>query len=148
MHTSLKANRVVLIAALLGLGIVGCDSHNAPTTGSGGQSSGASAPSAPPVSSAQTGPAPASPMAGASNMANAGPSAAMDDAAITGKIKAELARDEALKGANIVVITEKGAVALTGSVDSQAQVNHAADLARGVDGVQSVDNRLIAKGTG
>jgi hyperosmotically inducible protein len=67
---------------------------------------------------------------------------AVDDTMITTKVKASLKSDSELKGADISVKTTNGDVALTGQVQNQAQADHAADLARKIDGVKNVDNRL------
>lgn len=71
-------------------------------------------------------------------------SAAIDDAAITTKVKAALLADDQVKGTQINVDTSGGTVRLTGTVDSQAQVSRAMDIAKGVSGVQKVDNNLAA----
>ena len=146
MQTSFKTSRALLVTALLGLGIAACDTHTSPAPAT--PSSGSSAQLGTPSPSTQPGAAPASPIGGGPNMASAGPSGAMNDTAITGKVKAAFSSDDMLKGASIDVTTDKGNVALTGTVDTQAQAYHAADLARAVGGVQSVDNRLAAKKTG
>lgn len=69
----------------------------------------------------------------------------MDDAAITGKVKAAFLNDTALKSGQISVETYKGVVQLSGFVDSQDQVRKAGDLAAAVPGVVSVRNDLIVK---
>jgi hyperosmotically inducible protein len=71
-------------------------------------------------------------------------SAAVDDAAITTKVKAALLADDQVKGTQINVDTDGGKVRLTGTVDSQSQIERAVQLARGVNGVQSVDSNLTA----
>ncbi len=69
---------------------------------------------------------------------------AMDDAAITTKVKSALLADDQVKGTQINVDTSGGSVTLTGTVDSQAQVQRAVEIAKGVSGVQSVKNNLAA----
>ena len=76
--------------------------------------------------------------------ATAQASAAVDDAAITTKVKAALLADDQVKGTQINVDTSGGTVRLTGTVDSQAQVARAMEIAKGVSGVQRVDNNLAA----
>ena len=71
-------------------------------------------------------------------------SAAVDDAAITTKVKAALLADDQVKGTQINVDTNAGIVKLTGTVDSQAQVQRAVEVAKGVSGVQKVENNLAA----
>ena len=71
-------------------------------------------------------------------------STAMDDAAITTKVKAALLADDQVKGTQINVDTTGGTVRLTGTVDSQAQVSRAMEIAKGVSGVRTVNNNLAA----
>ena len=70
--------------------------------------------------------------------------AKVDDAAITTKVKSALLADDQVKGTQINVDTSGGTVTLTGTVDSQAQVQRAVEVAKGVSGVQSVKNNLAA----
>ncbi|HET9023407.1 MAG TPA: BON domain-containing protein [Burkholderiaceae bacterium] len=76
--------------------------------------------------------------------ATAQASAAVDDAAITTKVKAALLADDQVKGTQINVDTNGGTVKLTGTVDSATQVARAMEIARGVNGVQKVENNLTA----
>ncbi|MDD2464863.1 MAG: BON domain-containing protein [Desulfobulbus sp.] len=69
-----------------------------------------------------------------------------DDAAITAKVKAEIANDPILKIAQISVTTTKGVVRLRGVVDSQQTIDRAMEIARRLTGVSSVDNGLVVKG--
>jgi osmotically-inducible protein OsmY len=69
----------------------------------------------------------------------------IDDTVITTKVKTELANDNLLKSFQISVETRKGIVQLSGFVDSQYAVDKAGEIARGVEGVTSVDNALIVK---
>ena len=71
-------------------------------------------------------------------------SAAVDDAAITTKVKAALLADDQVKGTQINVDTSGGSVRLTGTVDSASQVQRATEIAKGVNGVQKVENNLTA----
>ena len=65
-----------------------------------------------------------------------------NDRAITSKVEDKLQKDSQLKGGMISVDTKDGEVTLKGMVNSQADVTRAAELARYVDGVTRVDNRL------
>jgi osmotically-inducible protein OsmY len=67
---------------------------------------------------------------------------AMDDAAITAAIKAHILAEPGLKVLKIDVNTVNGVVTLSGSADSQQNVEKAAQIASTVQGVKSVDNRL------
>ncbi|MCT7655768.1 molecular chaperone OsmY [Oceanimonas sp. NS1] len=64
------------------------------------------------------------------------------DALVTGKIKAMLLADEMVAGTSVSVETDNGVVHLSGEVDSQAQAEQAARLARKVDGVATVKNDI------
>ena len=69
----------------------------------------------------------------------------VDDSVITTKVKAAIFNEPTLKSAEINVETFKGAVQLSGFVSSQAAINTAAQLARGVSGVKSVKNDMRIK---
>ena len=69
----------------------------------------------------------------------------IDDSVITAKIKTQLAADDFLKSFQIGVESRKGIVQLSGFVNSQAAVDKAGQIARGVKGVISVRNDLIVK---
>ena len=70
---------------------------------------------------------------------------AIDDAAITTKVKAAIFAEPGLKTLQISVDTVKGVVILTGSVNSVANKNSAQALAGAVADVQQVQNRLVVK---
>ena len=70
---------------------------------------------------------------------------AIDDAEITGKIKAAIFAEPGLKSLQISVDTVKGVVTLSGSVDSQQNSDMAKGLASAVMGVKDVENRLLLK---
>jgi hyperosmotically inducible protein len=69
----------------------------------------------------------------------------VDDSVITTKVKAAIFNEPTLKSAEVNVETFKGAVQLSGFVSSQAAINKAAELARGVNGVKSVKNDMRVK---
>ena len=69
----------------------------------------------------------------------------VDDVVITTKVKAVIFEEPNLKSAEINVETFKGVVQLSGFVSSQANINRAMELARGVKGVQSVRNDMRLK---
>jgi osmotically-inducible protein OsmY len=69
----------------------------------------------------------------------------LDDTAITGKVKAAIFNDPALKSAEINVETFKGAVQLSGFVNSQADIQRAVAVTQGVAGVKSVKNDMRMK---
>jgi osmotically-inducible protein OsmY len=68
-----------------------------------------------------------------------------DDSVITTKVKAAIFNEPDLKVLQIRVDTYKNVVDLSGFVASSGQVTKAVDLARSVQGVQSVVNRLLVK---
>lgn len=70
---------------------------------------------------------------------------AAGDAFITGKVKTVLIADPDVKALRIDVDTKNGVVTLTGTADSAAHSDKATTVARGVEGVKSVDNQLTVK---
>jgi len=69
----------------------------------------------------------------------------VDDSVITTKVKTLLANDDFFKSFQISVETYKGIVQLSGFVNSQQAVDQAGQIARSVQGVNSVKNNLIVK---
>jgi osmotically-inducible protein OsmY len=69
----------------------------------------------------------------------------VDDSVITTKVKAAIFNDSALKVNEINVETFKGVVQLSGFVRSQADIDKAVQVARGVPGVKSVKNDMRIK---
>lgn len=64
----------------------------------------------------------------------------IDDSLITAKVKTAVLNEPTLKSAEINVETFKGVVQLSGFVNSQADIEKAAQVARGVKGVTAVKN--------
>jgi osmotically-inducible protein OsmY len=60
-------------------------------------------------------------------------------------VKAAIFNEPTLKSAEINVETFKGVVQLGGFVNSQADINKAVEIARGVKGVTSVKNDMRLK---
>ncbi len=69
----------------------------------------------------------------------------VDDAVLTTKVKAAIFNEPTLKSLEIKVKTFKGDVQLSGFVSSQADINKAVELARSVNGVNSVKNDMRLK---
>ena len=69
----------------------------------------------------------------------------VDDAAITTKVKAALINEPMTKATEINVETFKGAVQLSGFVSTQAGINKAVEITRGISGVKSVKNDMRLK---
>jgi hyperosmotically inducible periplasmic protein len=67
---------------------------------------------------------------------------ALEDSALTAKIKSKMALDDSVKALDINVDTTGGVVTLRGSVHSQAERTRAVQLARETKGVTSVNDRL------
>jgi osmotically-inducible protein OsmY len=78
--------------------------------------------------------------------AGAAVSATVDDAAITASVSAGLAKDPDLSAIKINVDTKAGAVSLKGPAPTAAAKARAEEIAKGVQGVTSVDNQLEVKG--
>ena len=72
---------------------------------------------------------------------------AVDNAALTTKVKAALLADELVKGTQINVDSNNGVVTLSGAVDSPAHMQKAEQIAKGVSGVTRVQNNLNAPTT-
>ena len=66
----------------------------------------------------------------------------MDDSAITAKVKAALVDHDNIKSTDISVKTDQKVVTLSGFVESQAQAEEAVKVAKGVEGVTSVSDKL------
>lgn len=81
----------------------------------------------------------------AAKEAGAAVSATVDDAAITASVSAGLAKDPDLSAIKINVDTKAGAVSLKGPAPTAAARVRAEEIAKGVQGVTSVDNQLEVK---
>ena len=69
----------------------------------------------------------------------------IDDTGITTKVKAAVLNEPTLKSAEINVETFKGVVQLSGFVKTQAEIDKAGVVTRGVSGVKSVKNDIRLK---
>ncbi|EOI6440644.1 molecular chaperone OsmY [Yersinia enterocolitica] len=69
----------------------------------------------------------------------------MGDSAATAKVKSALLEEKTLKSTDISVKTNHGVVTLTGFVTSQAEAETAVDIAKNVEGVKSVSDKLHVK---
>lgn len=161
MTAIFKNAKYILAMAALGLLLTGCNrntgSEASPGSNSGAPASPAPAPetNAPPPAPA---PAPApdtsatTPPASPGGDTSSTPSgtsatagAAVDDTVITTKVKAALLADSDVKAADIHVDTANGDVTLSGTAASQAQIDKAVGIVRGIEGVKNVDNKLAVK---
>jgi hyperosmotically inducible protein len=71
--------------------------------------------------------------------------AVVADSVITTKVKADIFKEPELKSMAIHVETEKGVVMLSGFVDSKADAEKAASIARSVEGVTQVKSAIKVK---
>ncbi|MCB5307411.1 molecular chaperone OsmY [Yersinia massiliensis] len=69
----------------------------------------------------------------------------MGDSAATAKVKSALLEEKSLKSTDISVETNHGVVTLSGFVTSQAEAETAVDIAKNVEGVKSVSDKLHVK---
>src|ERR1700730_4506724 len=70
-----------------------------------------------------------------------------DDSTITAKVKSNLAQDPKVSATDVHVKTYKGVVDLSGFVNSRQEITEARIVADQVEGVKSVHDNLIVKGT-
>jgi hyperosmotically inducible periplasmic protein len=70
---------------------------------------------------------------------------ALENGALTAKIKSKMALDDTVKALDINIHTADGVVTLTGSVRSAAERTRAVQLARETAGVTSVIDRLTVR---
>lgn len=69
----------------------------------------------------------------------------IDDSVVTAGVKTAMLKDPMMNSMEVSVVTRKGEVQLSGFVDSEAQLNHAVDVAKGIEGVSSVVNKMSVK---
>ena len=81
----------------------------------------------------------------ASTSSKAGTGEYIDDTVITTKVKAAIIGESTLKSSEINVETFKGVVQLSGFVSSQAEIDLAVQVAKGIGGVKSVQNDMHVK---
>jgi hyperosmotically inducible protein len=70
---------------------------------------------------------------------------AIEDGAITAKVKTALLADPDVKGLAIDVDTKNGVVTLKGTADKAANRDRAVAIAKDTGGVKSVQNQLVVK---
>lgn len=64
----------------------------------------------------------------------------INDTWITTKVKSSLLADSDVAGLDVSVETVNGVVSLSGDVESQAQIDRAIEITRGIEGVTSVES--------
>lgn len=68
-----------------------------------------------------------------------------NDTAITTKVKAKLVQSDEVSATRVHVETNRGVVLLSGFVKTKAQVRAAVRIANSVEGVKSVENKLVVR---
>jgi osmotically-inducible protein OsmY len=68
-----------------------------------------------------------------------------DDSTISNSIRARFIEDPMVHFGDVGVTTQNGNVRLTGRVNSERERQRAAQIARGVKGVRSVDNEIAVR---
>lgn len=81
-------------------------------------------------------------VAACSGMQSQSVGAYVDDSVITARVKAKFAEDESVSATAIRVETINGTVLLKGIAKDATEKSQAETLARGVDGVRAVNNRI------
>jgi len=110
------------VIAALGVGVVACDRNSEPArTGTTDDSRSTAG------------------MDRDMNMAADSAGQAASDTWITTKVKSELLADSLAKGFDVNVETKNGVVALEGTLQDQAAIDHVTRIAAGVERVASVD---------
>ena len=69
----------------------------------------------------------------------------LDDEAITARVRRALNEDQVYKYDRVNVVTDKGVVQLSGFTSTSTQKNQAEQIAKQIQGVLSVDNRITVK---
>lgn len=143
-----KTTLAAIAAATLALGLAACDrAQEEPTLGQQIDSSIAGAERTAEDVKAEVAEATAAARAETAQLAET-TGAAIKDAAITAAVNAKLATDQSLSPMRIDVDTSNGQVKLEGEAPSGEARNRASALAASVDGVVSVDNRLVVRAKG
>lgn len=114
------------------------------TTNTGNQE-GANASGAAPASSGTAAVNSTTASATGTNGSTGAATGAVSETVTTGKIKAAIAADSAMKDTDISVSTNNGVVSLTGTVKSQDQIAIATNLAQRQEGVQRVESNVAVR---
>jgi hyperosmotically inducible protein len=136
-------SETLLLAALAGPIVLagGCEQQADPPVepralGTGAAGAGATGPTGAPQAAPQAPPTETADSGGIKHT----------DGAITARVKTALMGDDQVKGLGIDVDTQDAQVTLKGALETEQQVARAVEVARGVDGVRTVINRLTVKG--
>lgn len=116
------------------------------TTTSTANQEGATGSTAAPASADASAPNAASSTAATTDNTTSGAATgAVSETVTTGKIKAAIAADSAMKDTDISVTTNNGVVSLNGTVKSQDQIAIATNLAQRQEGVQRVESNVTVR---
>lgn len=139
-------SRPAAASAVLALvfAVSGCN-QTAPPANLAPSPRSAAAPTAPPAESQATTPSGSARSPGLAEATGREVGEALDDATITVKVKAALLQAPDVKGLDVTVATDKAVVQLSGFVASQAQIDRAVEVAKGVLGVREVQNKMSVK---
>ena len=132
MSTATQLSMIALLAVTLAGGVA-CSDRTDKVNQSGG--------------SANNGTALASP-SDASRSEDAKTDAGFNDLVLAAKVKSRILKDASLRSSDIYVDAQGGTVVLTGSVDNKQDADRAVEVARSVDDVQSVENKLAVRSGG
>ena len=143
---SLVRTRIAFAAVGLGLALVGCQKTTTTAESPSGSTTTTTTYSTPavPAMSASASAMASDAMSGASQ-ALGKVQEKLDDATLTAKVKTALLAAADVKAMQIDVDSKDGIVTLNGHQESVVAVERAAAVARGTDGVKSVDNKLTVK---
>ncbi len=123
---------ILTLALVSALGVTACNRNNdTPNTPPAPTTSNATPETAAPPASTTTG------------QSSSTATDALQDTAITAKVKAALATTDDLKDSAISVETTDGKVVLTGKLPDETQHQKAKDVVRGVEGVRDVESRIV-----
>jgi hyperosmotically inducible protein len=143
---SLVRTRIAFAAVGLGLALAGCQKTTTTAESPSGNTTTTTTYSTPavPAMSASASAMASDAMSGASQ-ALGKVQEKLDDATLTAKVKTALLAAADVKAMQIDVDSKGGVVTLNGHQESVVAVDRAAAVARGTDGVKSVDNKLTVK---
>ncbi len=140
-----RAGFVAIVSVALGMSLAGCQKTTTTTeTPSGSTTTTTYSTPAIPAMSASASTMARDAMSGASQ-ALGKVEEKLDDGALTAKVKTALLAAADVKAMQIDVDSKDGVVTLNGTQETTVAVDRAAAVARGTDGVASVENRLTVK---
>ena len=135
--------RSALMTAAVSLalaGLAGCGDREPDTSTTGKADTNTTTPPAGDASA--TAPSTTAPSTGGTADADRSAGQTVDDATVTAKVKAALMAESGVDGTKINVDTFNGRVTLKGEVPDKTMIDKAVQVAKSVEGVKEVDNRL------